>query len=203
MANPPTPDAEDQQAIRAVLAGDRESFRQLVDRHSGSVFNLAYRMTGNAADAEDLTQESFLQAFARLQDFRPGARFHPWIYTIALNLCRSHLRRRSLSRWLWPGRPSEDARAVQTEPPARSADPEQELLAREADACLSSAVQALPAKYREVFLLRQGQGLSYEEIAAVLGLPLGTVEARLFRARRRLLQSLEAGSFRPVKAKAK
>jgi RNA polymerase sigma-70 factor (ECF subfamily) len=201
--DPATTDAEDQEAIRAVRAGDREAFRRLVDRHSGSVFNLAYRMTGNAADAEDLTQESFLQAFARLQDFRLGARFHPWIYTIALNLCRSHLRRRSLSRWLWPARSDEPARSAPREPPARSPDPEQELLAREAELRLRGAIQGLPARYREVFVLRQAQGLSYEEIASVLGLPLGTVEVRLFRARRRLLRSLEAESLRPGRPKAK
>lgn len=201
MTNHLAADAEDQQAIRAVLAGDGECFRRLVDRYSGSVFNLAYRMTGNAADAEDLTQESFLQAYARLQDFRLGARFHPWIYTIALNLCRSHLRRRTLSRWLWPERRDEAGGPPAREPPARAPDPEQELLAREGEACLRRAIEALPAKYREVFVLRQAQGLPYEEIAGVLGLPLGTVEARLFRARRRLLRSLEAGSFRPAKAK--
>ena len=203
MRDPATTDAEDQEAIRAVRAGDREAFRRLVDRHSGSVFNLAYRMTGNAADAEDLTQESFLQAFARLQDFRLGARFHPWIYTIALNLCRSHLRRRSLSRWLWPARSDEPVRSAPREPRARSPDPEQELLAREAERRLRGAIQGLPARYREVFVLRQAQGLSYEEIASVLGLPLGTVEVRLFRARRRLLRSLEAESLRPGRPKAK
>src|SRR5438034_9785485 len=100
MTNSPAADAEDQQAIRAALSGDQEGFRRLVDKHAGSIFNLAYRMTGNAADAEDLAQEAFLQAYARLADFRAGARFHPWLYTIALNLCRSRLRRKSLPRWL-------------------------------------------------------------------------------------------------------
>src|SRR5258708_625487 len=100
MTNPPAADAEDQEAIRAVLSGDEGAFRRLVDRYASSIFNLAYRMTGNAADAEDLAQEAFLQAYARLKDFRVGSRFHPWIYTIALNFCRSHLRRRSLPKWL-------------------------------------------------------------------------------------------------------
>ncbi len=193
-------DAEDLEAIRAVLAGDREAFRRLVDRHARSILSLAYRMTGNAADAEDLTQESFFQAYARLRQFRPGARFHPWIYTIALNLCRSHLRRRALTRWLAPAPTHEGDRAT-AEPRGEAPDPEQELLGREAEQLLRDAVQALPPKYREVFVLRQAQGLSYEEIAGLLNLPLGTVEARLFRARRRLLESLQAGSFRPQKAK--
>ncbi len=196
-------DAADQQAIRNTLAGDREAFRRVVERHSASIFNLAYRMTGNPADAEELTQESFLQAFTRLGDFRLGARFHPWIYTIALNLCRSHLRRRSLSRWLLPARPREPEGAVQPEPVAPAPNPEQELLAREGEERLRRAIEALPPRYREVFVLRQAQGLSYEEIAAVLRLPLGTVEARLFRARRRLLDALAAGGSRPARAKPK
>lgn len=200
MTTPPAGDAEDQETIRAVLAGDREAFRRLVDRHARSILNLAYRMTGNAADAEDLTQESFLQAYARLPEFRLGARFHPWIYTIALNLCRTHLRRRRLTSWLTPA-PAGDPDRPAREPRGGEPDPEQELLGREAERCLRDAVQALPPKYREVFVLRQAQGLSYDEIAGLLGLPLGTVEARLFRARRRLLESLQAGSVRPGKAK--
>ncbi len=193
-------DAEDQEAIRAVLAGNREAFRSVVDRHSRSILNLAYRMTGDAADAEDLTQESFLQAYARLGEFRLGERFHPWIYTIALNLCRSHLRRRKLTGWLRPVVTAESGHPA-WEPRGGAPDPEQELLGKEAERRLRDAVEALPPKYREVFVLRQAQGLSYEEIAGLLGLPLGTVEARLFRARRRLLERLQAGSFRPGKAK--
>lgn len=196
-------DAEDADAIRAVLSGNPEAFRRLADRHGPSIFNLAYRMTGNAADAEDVTQESLLQAYSRLRDFRLGARFHPWLYTIALNLCRSRLRRRALTRWLPLAHGREPEDLAPPEPPARSPDPEQALLQREAETCLREAVRALPPKYREVFVLRQAQGLSYDEIADLLRLPLGTVEARLFRARRRLLDDLEARGFRPHRAKAK
>src|SRR5260370_40751318 len=141
MTNSPAADAEDQEAIRAALSGDQEGYRRLVDKYAGSIFNLAYRMTGNPADAEDLAQEAFLQAYARLQDFRVGSRFHPWIYTIALNLCRSHLRRRSLPRWLSLPREREDERP-EPELPERSPDPEQALLAREAEEGLQKAVAA-------------------------------------------------------------
>src|SRR6266446_1518686 len=196
MTNSPAADAEDQEAIRAALSGDQEGFRRLVDKYAGSIFNLAYRMTGNPADAEDLAQEAFLQAYARLQDFRLGARFHPWIYTIALNLCRSHLRRRSLPRWLPVLRGRGEDRAPEAEISDGSPDPEQALLAREAEERLQKAIDALPSKYREVFVLRQSQELSYEEIAGLLGLPLGTVEVRLFRARRLLLKGLQASHLK-------
>jgi RNA polymerase sigma-70 factor (ECF subfamily) len=192
VARPPA-DASDLEAIRAALAGEEDAFGRLVDKYRDSIFNLAYRMTGNPADAEELSQEAFLRAYTGLADFRVGARFHPWLYTITLNLCRNHLRRRSLLRWVPlhapAGREEEDGGAA-LDPPAPAANPEQALLDKEVDARLQRAIDALPVKYREVFLLRQSEGLSYEEIAEIAGLPLGTVEVRLFRARRRLLEAL-------------
>lgn len=195
MTTPRAGDAEDQEAIRAVLAGDREAFRSLVEKYSRSILNLGYRMTGNAADAEDLTQESFLKAYARLGEFRLGARFHPWLYTIALNLCRTQLRRKALLQWRSSAPSGEGDGVTVAEPRESAPDPERRLLEREADRRLQDAVRALPAKYREVFVLRQAQGLRYEEIAELLGLPLGTVEARLFRARRRVLESLQSSGL--------
>jgi RNA polymerase sigma-70 factor, ECF subfamily len=191
---PPPADADDLEAIRAVLTGEEEAFRRLVDKYSASIFNLAYRMTGDHADAEDLAQDAFLQAYARLRDFRVGSRFHPWLYTIALNLCRNHLRRKSIVKWL----PLHTERAgeppTEMDPPDRSLNPEQALLDREGDRRLTQAIAALPVKYREVFVLRQSEGLTYEEIAEVTGLPMGTVEVRLYRARNRLIQSLKDAS---------
>jgi len=189
VASPPA-DADDLEAIRNVLSGDANAFRTLVDKYSDSIVHLAYRLTGSRTDAQDLAQDAFLQAFARLGDFRVGARFHPWLYTIALNLCRNHLRRRSILKWVPLSGASRADRRGAIDPPERAPDPEAVLLDREAETRLQSAVEALPLKYREVFLLRQAQGLSYEDIAAVTGLPLGTVEVRLFRARKRLLAAL-------------
>jgi len=185
-------EADDLEAIRAVLAGDREQFRLLIDKYGASVFNLALRMTGDAADAEELSQEAFLKAYAGLPSFRVGSRFHPWLYTIALNLCRNHLRRRSLLKWVPLSKTQRDGETRERDWPDPSPDPERELLAKEGDERLQAALAALPPKYREVFLLRQSEGLSYQGIAEATGLPLGTVEVRLFRARRLLLKALEA-----------
>jgi len=187
---PPPADADDLEAIRRVLAGDPNAFRALVDKYGGSILSLTYRMTGSRDDAEDLAQDAFLQAFSRLADFRVGARFHPWLYTIALNLCRNHLRRRTLVKWMSLQPTRTEDRSTPLDPPERSPDPETALLDQEAEARLQSAIEGLPLKYREVFLLRQSQELSYEEIAEITGLPLGTVEVRLFRARKRLLAAL-------------
>jgi RNA polymerase sigma-70 factor, ECF subfamily len=184
-------DADDLEAIRAVLTGDEDAFRRLVDKYSPSIFNLAYRMTGDPADAEDLAQEAFLQAYSKLGDFRVGARFHPWLYTIALNLCRNHLRRKAIVRWLPLYTERGDDPPTTLDPPDQALNPEQALLDQEGDKRLAEAIAALPVKYREVFVLRQSEGLSYEEIAQVTGLPMGTVEVRLYRARNRLIQSLK------------
>jgi RNA polymerase sigma-70 factor (ECF subfamily) len=186
----PPADADDLAIMRAVLAGDSDAFRALIDKYGDSIFNLAYRMTGNPADAEDLAQEAFVQAYSRLADFRLGSRFHPWLYTIALNLCRNHLRRKAVLRWVSLERDRHDD--VPRDLPAPAYNPEEALLDAEAERRLHQAVAALPMKYREVFVLRQSEGLSYEEIADVTGLPMGTVEVRLFRARRLLLKALDA-----------
>ena len=191
MAPSPPADADDLEAIRSVLAGDEDAFRRLVDKYGSSIYNLAYRMTGSPVDAEDLAQDAFLQAYSRLKDFRVGARFHPWLYTIALNLCRNHLRHRSILRWLPLQRKTRDDESVaDVDPPSDDLDPEQALLDAESEERLQGAIQALSPKYREIFLLRQSQELSYEEIAQITGLPLGTVEVRLFRARKKLLETL-------------
>ena len=195
MASAPA-DADDLEAIRAVLSGEEDAFCRLVDKYGDSIFNLAFRMTGNAADAEELAQDTFLRAYSSLKDFRVGSRFHPWLYTIALNLCRNHLRRRSLLKWVPLHAQRGEDRPVEIDLPARSPDPEQTLRERESEERLQHALEALPPKYREVFLLRQSEELSYEEIAEMTGLPLGTVEVRLFRARKRLLSALEGDTSR-------
>jgi RNA polymerase sigma-70 factor (ECF subfamily) len=191
-------DADDLEAIRAVLEGDEAAFRLLVEKYSSSIVNLAYRMTGSSVEAEDLAQDAFLQAYANLADFRVGARFHPWLYTIALNLCRNHLRRKALVRWISLEDGAPDA-SLSRDVHGTAPNPEQALLARESEERLHKAIQELPTKYREVFVLRQSEGLSYEEIAQITALPLGTVEVRLFRARQRLLKALGADGWRRTK----
>jgi RNA polymerase sigma-70 factor (ECF subfamily) len=189
----PPAEADDLEAIRAVLTGNREAFRLLIDKYGASIFSLALRMTGDVADAEELAQEAFLKAYTALPSFRVGARFHPWLYTIALNLCRNHLRRKALVKWVPLVATQADRTPRERDWPDPSPGPERALLDREGEERLLRALGALPPKYREVFLLRQSEGLSYRAIAEVTGLPLGTVEVRLFRARRLLLKALEAG----------
>lgn len=198
MARPPA-DADDLETIREVLSGHEDAYRRLVEKYQASIFNLAYRMTGSPADADDLAQEAFVQAYRRLRDFRVGSRFHPWLYTIALNLCRNHLRRRAIVKWVSIQGRKDDDIPLDRDLVEPSANPEQELLARESEERLARAIRDLPVKYREVFLLRQVQELSYEEIADVTGVPLGTVETRLFRARKLLMQNLDAPPRRGTK----
>ncbi len=163
------------------LRGDEQAFRDLVDRYTPVLFALAARMLGDRDEASDAVQEIFLRAFRALPRFRLDARFHTWLYTIALNWLRSRLRSQRARR----------AAEARLEPPADGPDPADVAVDREAERLAAAALQRLHPRYREPFLLRHAQELSIREIADVLGLPEGTVKVRLHRARLLLAAALE------------
>jgi RNA polymerase sigma-70 factor, ECF subfamily len=145
------------------------------------IFGLARRMLGDREEAADAVQEIFLRAWRALPRFRLGARFGTWLYTIALNWLRSRLRSRRTRRAI-------DARIL----PAEGApDPAAVALAAEAERLAAAALQRLPPRYREPFVLRHTQELPLREIGEILGLPEGTVKVRLYRARLMLAAALE------------
>jgi len=183
--------AEDLVLIQETLRGQKEAFGQLVNRYKNSIFNLAYRMTSNYNDAEDISQEVFLQAYKKLSEFKVGFKFHTWLYTIALNICKNKLKRKGIIKIVSMDKPieTEDSELV-WEIPDKSVSSEEILLQKEERKRIGEMVHALPLKYRGVFLLRYTENLTYEEISQVTGLPLGTVEVRLFRARKLLVKSL-------------
>lgn len=164
---------------------DPQAFSQLVERYQHKIYSFTYHMVGRREDAEDLAQEVFLRAFAALSRFRPGAPFSPWLYKIAANLCINHLKRRRKDSLLDSDRPDE---SLLGSPPAYVEDKEERI-------AVGQALVALPEEYRAVVLLRHGSGLSYEEIAQALDLPLGTVKTRLFRAREKLRERLKVSGF--------
>lgn len=159
---------------------DPEAFAELVHRYQERIYHLTYRMIGKADDAEDLTQETFVRCYSALGSFRMGARFAPWLYRIAVNLCLNYRQRR---RWPLPLPESPEAGPQQP-------SLEDTVLQREREREVQRALRHLPEVYRAVLILRHYQGLSYEEIAEALGVPLGTVKTRLFRAREMLLARL-------------
>ncbi len=195
----------DEEAVRECLAGRTEAFDGLVRKYQDRILTTIRRIVGHREDARDLAQEVFLRAFSRLATFRDGARFSTWLYAIALNQARSELRRRKARK----NRPpvSLDARGrdgERTPEPADAADPPgEELGRRELHRLALRAIERLPAAAREVVVLRDMQGLSYEEIAEITGVPVGTVRSRLHRARealRRELSPLVMGTEREGKA---
>jgi len=187
-------DASDPELTRRCLAGDERAYRELVKRYERQVYSLALRMLRVREDAEDLTQETFVRMFKALDRYDPSRPFPAWLFTIAARLSIDHIRRRRLKTVSIfrqdPGTEEEHVLELEdtTPGPAELAERSEEERATEA------LIAALPEHYRVVVLLRHQQGLSYEEIAEALRLPLGTVKARIHRARALLRDRLESGS---------
>ena len=177
-------EASDLLAIQETLRGNRNAFAQIVERYTPLLYSLAFRMLGRGEEAQEAVQEIFLRAYRALPRFRLERRFHPWLYTIALNYLRTVARRQRRRRGLRLVREELDTVADRGELPAAAAEREDgERLAQEALAGLSPL-------YREVFLLREVEGLSVRDTAEALGVPEGTVKVRLHRARQELVRRL-------------
>lgn len=178
---------------RSAEAGRQsERFDEIVRRYGRHVFNLAYRMTGNDADAQDLTQEAFLRVFRSLDRIRPGVPLEGWLYRIVTNLFIDSLRRRRRVRVESLDQPAttraggELERAV----PDPTGDPEALVVDPVVDGHVQQALGELSPELRAVVLLADLEGFAYEEVAQILGVPLGTVKSRLHRARRFLRDRL-------------
>ena len=172
--------------VRKVLQGDVNAFEKLVTEYEKAVYAIAQRMTGNAEDAADMTQETIIKAYNSLQSFRGDSKFSVWLYRIANNVCLDFLRSRSRRPAISLSTEDDDGEETQLDIADESQSPEQLLersLTRDA---VRRGLDALPPDYRQILLLREIQGLSYEEIAAALGIESGTVKSRIFRARKRL-----------------
>jgi RNA polymerase sigma-70 factor (ECF subfamily) len=172
----------DGELIALALAGRGDAFGNLVERYERAVYHLAYRTLRDVEDAKDATQEAWVKAYRALASFRPEAKFSTWIFTICYRVCCDRLAKRK--------RLSGEEIPDLADP---AAGPERLYEAAEEAARLRAAIEALPEKYRVVITLFHLQGKQYEEIAAVLGLPLGTVKTHLFRAKDLLRQALGDG----------
>ncbi len=173
------PVADDEAFVRAALGGQGDAFGVLVERYERAVYTLTLRMMRDRDDASDAAQDAFYRAFRSLHTFRPGAKFSTWIFTIAHNCCIDRLNRRK--RFSNDEIPDAADTALGPEATYERADAARELRA---------AIDALPEKYRTVITLYHLQNTQYEEIARVLGLPIGTVKTHLFRAKELLRKHL-------------
>ncbi|NWG06453.1 MAG: sigma-70 family RNA polymerase sigma factor [Chloroflexi bacterium] len=170
----------DRDLILRARRGDGEAFGELVTRYQKSVFNVCYRMTNERREAEDLTQETFLRIYSRLDTFDLEREFGPWVRRAAANLCLNHLESQKITAEL------DDDRDA-----GESSQPESVVEVRERSEQIRVALASLPAHYRAVVELRHYQDLSYDEIAGELHIPLSDVKSHLFRARKLLAEKLK------------
>lgn len=172
------------------LHGDRAAFDEVYGRFSTMVYNLALRMSGSESEAADCVQETFLRVYRHLGKFRGRSNLKTWVFRIALNCCRSRFRRRlTRRRWVDSGG---DELIDQTPSDGRS--PEDEAAAAETAQRVQRALGDLRPVFREAVVLRDLQGLSYREMASVLGVRIGTVRSRIARGREQLRRIMEQES---------
>lgn len=179
---------DEQEIIRRCLAGERDAYATLVDRYRSLAYTVAFRMVGDADEANDLAQEGFIAAYMNLRRFRFGSRFSTWLCSIVMNKCRDHLRARK------DRVPVDDLSECGA---PHFADPEASASAEEAGAMLQKALNALPREYREVLVLKHIEGWDYREIAGVLGSSVGALKVRAHRGRELLKNLLERARAMP------
>ncbi len=178
----------DGELVSTAIAGREAGFEELVRRYQRPIAAYVYRMVGDYDAALDLTQEVFIKVYNSLARYRSEFKFSTWIYKIAHNASIDYLRRHIVREQALCSSIDGDRREISIE--SRRLTPEQESERRERRSEIESVVQLLPAAYRELIALRHSHDLSYDEIAEVTGLPLGTVKNRLFRAREAMRDQL-------------
>lgn len=185
---------EDAELTRRCLAGDERAYRDLVERYRRPVYTLARRMVRSAEDAEDVAQETFVRMFRALDRYDPARPFAAWLFTIATRLCIDHLRRRRVQPVSLTREDSESGESRELDIEDTLPGPEELAARSEEERGTRDLIEGLPEHYRVVVVLRHQQDLSYEEIAEALSLPLGTVKARIHRARALLKERMERES---------
>jgi len=176
----------DRELVEAAAAGSRDAFDELVRRHQAAMLTLARVLTEGRADADDLAQEIFVRAWRSLRGFRGESTFRTWLHRVAINVVRSSQVREGRLNRLFVRRSAREEDAF--DPPAVDEPVDAALARRDA---IDRALASLPDELRVPVTLRDVQGLEYKEIAALLNVPIGTVESRIFRARQRLKPLLE------------
>jgi RNA polymerase sigma-70 factor (ECF subfamily) len=186
--------ATDHDLIALASSGSEKAYRELLDRYQRPVFSLIYRMVRDREQAEDLAQETFVKVFNHIDSFNPKYKFSSWIFKIASNLTIDALRKKDLNTVSLDGSrhastPDEiDATRITVE--SRDENPEEFLEAKELGQEIESAIGRLRPEYRTAILLRHVEGRPYEEIAEIMGIPLGTVKTYIHRARGELKETL-------------
>ena len=182
---------DDLKIIESCLLGNTQMFSRLIDNYKNMVYDLAYRMSNNSHEAEDISQEAFMRAYQSLARFNPTYKFSTWLYQITLNIIRDRFKKKELNYVSLDTPLETDDSEFYHQPADLTNNPEQIIAQKENLQAIQQAILSLPLKYREVIVLRHLQDLSYIEIANILKLPPGTVKVRLYRAREQLRKTLQ------------
>jgi RNA polymerase sigma-70 factor, ECF subfamily len=180
----------DMDILAEVGAGNVDAYGKIVGRYNGRLYNFIYRFVGDRETAEDIVQETFLRAFRKRKEYRAIANFSTWLFTIAGNLAKSELRRRK--RWRMFSIERDEETDTGMELPDESARPDKVAESSLADVQIQQAIASLPENYKQVILLRDVEGMSYQEISEIVDCPVGTVKSRVNRARLKLQQKLKS-----------
>jgi RNA polymerase sigma-70 factor (ECF subfamily) len=184
---------QEQVWIEAARDGDRDAFGHLVQAYQRPVYNLTYRLLGDAARAEEAAQETFVRAYTKLDRYDPAYKFSNWILSIASHYCIDRLRRRRL-KWLSLGSENLPPAALTSPQPG----PEQRVIEAESQAGIQSLLDTLPADYRAAVVLHYWYDMSYEDIATATDSTVSAVKSRLFRARRKLAELMRTEGTAPL-----
>lgn len=179
----------DAEILAQVAAGDIDAYGKIVGRYRGRLYNFVFRFVSDRETAEDIVQETFLRAFRKRKEYRAIANFSTWLFTIAGNLAKSELRRRK--RWRLFSLHRDDDSETGIELPDETYRPDKVAESSLADDQIHDAIASLPENYRQVILLRDVEGMAYQEIAEIVDCPVGTVKSRVNRARLKLQQKLK------------
>ena len=172
---------EERDIIRQCLDGEPEQYALLVDRYKAMAFNIAYRILGDADAAKDMAQESFISAYAGLEDFHHGSQYSSWLYRIVVNKCKDHLRAE---------RDTVQVDEISDIVPSGGRTPEQTASLRQTGDEIQRALNSLPEEYREVIVLKHIEELDYQEISDILGVSVNALKVRAHRGREMLKELL-------------
>jgi RNA polymerase sigma-70 factor, ECF subfamily len=178
----------DQELVALLKKGDQQAFADLVERYQRAVFNLTYRMLGEAGEAEDAAQEAFFRAYQHIERYDADRPFKTWLLSIASNYCIDKIRKRRLT-WLSLDEPLPPHPALNSKNPG----PEEAITGNERDAAVHQLLNQLPVDYRAAVILRYWYDMSYAEIAEMLDTTESAIKSRLFRARQTLAEEARAG----------
>jgi RNA polymerase sigma-70 factor (ECF subfamily) len=181
----------DQQLVERAQRGDKRAFELLVSKYQRKLGRLLSRFIRDGAEVEDVTQEAFIKAYRALPSFRGDSAFYTWLYRIGINTAKNYLVAQGRRAPTTTGFDSEDAENFEDGDQLRDVNtPENEMMSKQIASTVNETMDALPEELRTAIVLREIDGLSYEEIAAVMNCPIGTVRSRIFRARETIAERL-------------